>query len=94
MDTSVAASKFCEFVQVGIDVPIPHDKYQVKSDSSLWFSATCASAIALKPTIIHVNKTKSITSQKLCSCNFWQVFNNVFSSCESVIPPLLYDTEE
>ena len=29
-----AASEFCEWVQVGIDVYIPHHKYQVKSHSS------------------------------------------------------------
>ena len=40
-----AASEFCEWIQVGIDVYIPHRKYQVKSHSSPWFSATCAAAI-------------------------------------------------
>ena len=44
--TSAAASEFCEWVQVGIDVYIPHHKYQVKPHSSPWFSATCAAAIA------------------------------------------------
>ena len=34
-----AFSEFC--VQVGIDVYIPHRKYQVKP----WFSAACAAAI-------------------------------------------------
>ena len=36
---SVAASEFCEWVQVGIDVYNPHCKYQVKPHSSPWFSA-------------------------------------------------------
>ena len=44
-----AASEFCEWVQVGIDVYIPHRKYQVKSHSSPWFSAACAAAI------VHIN---------------------------------------
>ena len=35
---SAATSKFCEWVQVGIDVYIPHRKYQVKSHSSPLFS--------------------------------------------------------
>ena len=39
------ASEFCEWVQVGIDVYIPHRKYQVKPQSSPWFSAACAAAI-------------------------------------------------
>ena len=35
----------CEWVQIGIDLYIPHCKYQVKTDSSPWFSAACAAAI-------------------------------------------------
>ena len=35
----------CEWVQVGIDLYIPHRKYQVKPHSSAWFSAACAAAI-------------------------------------------------
>ena len=42
---SAAASVFCEWVQVGIDVYIPHRKYQVKSYSCPWFSAAYAAAI-------------------------------------------------
>ena len=45
LGASATASEFCEWVQVGIDVYIPHCKYQVKSHSSLWFSAPCAAAI-------------------------------------------------
>ena len=45
LGASAAASKFCEWVQVGIDVYIPHCKYQVKPHSSPWFSAACAAAI-------------------------------------------------
>ena len=42
---SAAASEFCEWVQVGTDVYIPHRKYQIKPHSSPWFSAACAAAI-------------------------------------------------
>ena len=45
LGASAAASEFCEWIQVGIDVYIPHRKYQVKSLSSPWFSAACAAAI-------------------------------------------------
>ena len=31
LGASAATSEFCEWVQVGIDVYIPHGKYQVKS---------------------------------------------------------------
>ena len=40
-----AAREFCKWVQVRIDVYIPHFKYQVKSHLSPWFSAACAAAI-------------------------------------------------
>ena len=43
--SAAAASEFCEWVQIGIDVYIPHIKYQVKTHSSPWFSVACASAI-------------------------------------------------
>ena len=45
VSASTAASELCEWIQVGIDVYIPHCKYQVKPHSSLWFSAPCAAAI-------------------------------------------------
>ena len=45
LGASAAASEFCEWFQVGIDVYIPHRKYQVKPHSSPWFSAAYATAI-------------------------------------------------
>ena len=42
LSASAAGGEFCEWVQVGIDVYIPYQKYQVKSHSSPWFSAACA----------------------------------------------------
>ena len=45
LGASAAASEFCEWIQVGIDVYIPHRKYQVKPHSTPWFSAACAAAI-------------------------------------------------
>ena len=41
----LAAKEFCGRVQVGIDVYIPHCKYQVNPHSSPWFSAAYAAAI-------------------------------------------------
>ena len=40
------ASEFCVWVEVGIDVYIPHHKYQVKPHSYSCFSPACAAAIA------------------------------------------------
>ena len=37
--------EFCDWVQVRIDVYIPHRKYQVQPHSSPWFSASCAAVI-------------------------------------------------
>ena len=45
LSASAATREFCKWVQVGIDVYIPHRKYQVKPHSSPWFSAACAAAI-------------------------------------------------
>ena len=45
LGASGAASEFCEWVLVGIDVYIPHRKYQVKPHSSQWFAAAFAAAI-------------------------------------------------
>ena len=44
LSASAAASEFCEWVQVEIDVYIHHQKYQVKPHSSPWFSAACGAA--------------------------------------------------
>ena len=46
VSTSTAAIEFCECVQVGIDMFIPHRKDQIKPHSSSWFSAAYAAAIA------------------------------------------------
>ena len=40
-----AAGEFCEWVQVGIEVFIPHCKHQVKDHSSPWFSGAFTAAI-------------------------------------------------
>ena len=44
LSASAAASEFCEWVKVGIDVYIPHRKYQAKLP---WFSAACATTITI-----------------------------------------------
>ena len=45
ISVSAAASELFEWVQVGIDLYIPHRKYQVNPHSSPLFSAACAAAI-------------------------------------------------
>ena len=48
LSTTAAANEFCEWVQVGIDVYIPHRKYQVKPHSSPWFSGACGAVMVMK----------------------------------------------
>ena len=54
LSASAAASKFCELVQTGIDVYIPHRKYQAKPHSSPWFSAACAAAVVHRNHFFHL----------------------------------------
>ena len=54
LSASAAASEFCDWVQIGIDVYIPHQKYQVKPHSSPWFSAACAAAIVYRNHFFHM----------------------------------------
>ena len=57
---SATASEFCEWVQVGNDVYIPHPKYQVKLHSSPWFSGACAAVIVHRNHFFHLyQKDKS-----------------------------------
>ena len=58
---SAAASEFCECIQVGIDVCIPHRKYQIKPHSSQWFSAAFAAAI------VHRNHFFRLYQKNKCS---------------------------
>ena len=48
VSASAVASEFYEWVQVGIDLYIPHRKYQVKPHSSPCFAAACAAAVCHK----------------------------------------------
>ena len=64
LDASVAATEFCEWVHIGIDVYIPHRKYQVKPHSSPWFSAACAAAIAHRNFFRLYHKDKSASKVK------------------------------
>ena len=63
-DVFAAASEFSEWVQVGIDVYIPHCKYQVKHHSSPWFSAVCAAAIVHRNFFICTNRINLLNLKK------------------------------
>ena len=59
---SAAVIEFCEWAQVGIDVYIPHRKYQVNPHSSPWFLAACAAAIAHRNNFRYYEYNKSSAS--------------------------------
>ena len=73
-----AASEFCEWVQVGIDVYIPHRKYQVKPHSSPWFSAACAAAR------VHRNHFFRLYQQNK-SCESKVKFRQASNHCKRVL---------
>ena len=60
-----AANEFCEWVQVGIDVCIPHRKYQVKPHSSPWFSGACDAAIIYRKSPLLPRNLDLMTSGEL-----------------------------
>ena len=62
---SAVASEFCELVQVGIDVYIPHRKYQVKPHSSPWFSAACAAVIVHRNHFFHLYQQNKSSESKV-----------------------------
>ena len=72
LGASAAASEFCEWVQVGIDVYIPHRKYQVKTHSSPWFSAACAAAIVHRNYFFRLYQQNKSSESKV---NFRQASN-------------------
>ena len=65
LGASAAASEFCEWVQVGTDVYIPHRKYQVKPHSSPWFSAACAAAIVHRYHFFHFYHREKSSDSKV-----------------------------
>ena len=64
LGASAAASEFCEWVQVGIDVYIPHRKYQVKPHSCPWFSAACAAAIVRRNHFFRLSQQNKSSESK------------------------------
>ena len=79
LSTSAATSEFCEWFQVGIEVYIPHRKYQVKPHSSPWFSAACAAAI------VHRNHFFFRLYQKDKSSESKVKFRQVSNRCKRVL---------
>ena len=83
---SAAASEFCEWVQVGIDVYIPHRKYQVKPHSSPWFSAACTAAIVHRNHFFRLYQQNKSSESKV---KFRQASNHCKRVLEAAILVLL-----
>ena len=81
ISASAASSEFCDWVQVRIDVYIPHCKYQVTPQSSPWFSDACAAAIVHRNDFFHLyqqNKSESkvkFRQASNCCKSFLEVAN-------------------
>ena len=65
LGASAAASEFCEWVQVAIDVYISLIEYQVKSNSSPCFSAACAAAIVHRNHFFDLYKKDKSSASKV-----------------------------
>ena len=66
LGASATASEFCEWVQLAIDVYIPHRKYRVKPHLSPWFSAACATtAIAHRNDFVRLYQKEKSSDSKL-----------------------------
>ena len=65
LSASAAASEFCEWIQVGIDVYIPRCKYQVKPHPSPWFSAGSTAAIVRRNNFFRLHQQNKSTESKV-----------------------------
>ena len=88
---SAAASEFCEWIQVGIDVYIPYKKNQVKSHSSPWFSGACAPAIVNRKHFFRLYQRQKSSDPKL---NFRQASNRCKRVLEAAKLPYANKTKE
>ena len=87
---STAASELCEWVQLGIDVYIPHRKYQIMRHSFSWFSAACTAVIA------HIFSQRTffcLYQQNLLNLKFRQLSNYCKNILEAVELPYANKTK-
>ena len=64
LSVPAADTEFCDWVQIGIDVYIPHRNYQVKPHSSPWLSAACAAAVAYRNHFFHLYQQNNLLHLK------------------------------
>ena len=78
LSVSAATSEFCEWVQVGIDVYIPHCKYQVRPHSCPWFSAAFAAATVHRNNVFRLYQQNKSSESKL-------TFRQASNCCKRVL---------
>ena len=78
LSASAAASEFCEWVQVGIDVYIPHRKYQVKPHSSPRCLAACGAVLVYRNHFFHLYQQNKSSESKV---KFRQANNRCCQTC-------------
>ena len=83
LSASAAASEFCESAQVEINVYIPHRRYQVKPQSSPWFSAACAAAIVHRNHFFHLYQQNKSSESKV-------KFRQASNRCKRVLEGVLF----
>ena len=91
LGASAAASEFSEWVQVGVDVYIPHRKYQAKLHSSSWFSAGCVAAIVYRNHFFHLHQREKYPDSKV---KFRQASNRCKRSLEAAKLAYAHKTKE
>ena len=78
LSASAATTEFRECLQVGIDVYIPHRKYQVKPHASPWFSSACVAAIVHRNYFFRLYQQNNSFESKL-------KFRKASNQCERVL---------
>ena len=79
LSASAAVSEFCEWVQVGIDVHIPHHR-GTTSNSSPWFSSVHAAAIVHRNPFFHLYQQNESSESKV-------KFTQTSDCCKRVLEP-------
>ena len=64
--TTTTTIEYNEWLQVGIDASIPHQKNQVVAHSSLWTLNACAGAIAHRSHLFHLYSQNEYSQTCLC----------------------------
>ena len=104
LSASAAASEFCEWLQFGIDVYIPHRKYQVKPHSFHLYQKdnSCDSKVKFRQASNHckralgatklayANKTKLLLSKNLALSSFDKILIVISTKVNLLLP--IYST--